>query len=685
MAGKVLLLRWGFVLSILVPVEAKAQSPITLEDFLDWENAGGAEIAPAGNIIVYRRTKVDAKVDRYDSDLWIMRADGSGARLLSDAWSPSWSPDGKLSYLIDGEKGPQLVVRDVKGVTEAEISAERPIMIDGPVPSAIEWSKDGASFAYVASVPRTQNAWPISMPKTPDGAKWVQAPTVVTGLHYRTGVEQYRSSDRHIFIAPAAGGQARQLTSGNWNVGSYYSGTGFGTSIEWTSDSKNIVFEGLADNRDDMESAQLSNINKVNIADGNISVLNTSKGFWRLPRVSPDGKLIVYTGNVVTGAAFERQQLRIMNNDGSQDRLLVSDLPDRIFQMEWSRKGDGILISMNHEGATKLWFVGLDGRVRTLAEGKFRFYLSSVSNGSAIGSLISQSRDSEIASVALPGGEIKRLTSHNAKVDQRALAQVEDVWAKSVDGVKVQGWVYRPADFDSTRKYPLILDIHGGPDAMAGYDFDFRYQDFAARGYVIATSNPGGSTGYGTVFANRIQGGFPGKKDRQDLEAFLDAVIARGSIDPERIYVMGCSGGGSLSAWLAAKTRRFAAATVMCPVTNWVSLAGTSDVTAWAYTRFASPYWEDPKPWIEHSPLFSAGKIDTPVLIANGARDQRTPTSQAAELYTALKVRGVPTRLLIFPNEGHGPWRSTPSNLLRLQLYIDEWFKTKGNPAAATP
>jgi len=685
MAGKFTAFAATMLAATAVPSYAteQAQQPVKLDNYLDWESAGGSLVSPAGDLVAYRRTKVDPKADRYDADLWLMDADGKGARLLADAWSPAWLPDGRLSYLVDGEKGPKLMIRTIARTATAKDGPEIPVEIEGPSVSGATWSPNGASLAYIASVSRSGEPWPITLPRAPEGAKWSAPPAVISTLQYRVGVDQYRTTDRHILVASSSGGKARQITSGPWQVGAYYSGTSFGTTLEWTRDGEALVFEGLTQDDGSISAAQRSDINRVDVATGKISKLSQLPGFWRLPRVSPNGRLIAYTGNRVTGAAFEPQELRVMDIDGGNDRQLLPDMPDRIFQYVWSPDGNSLLISMNHEGSTKLWRVGLDGKQSTLATGKFRFYISSAAGKKAYGSLLTQQRDSEIASVDLSTGHLNRLTTHNSKSGSLALASSEEIWAQSADGTRVQGWLYRPAGFDSKRRYPLILDIHGGPDAMGGYDFDFRYHDFAARGYMVATSNPGGSTGYGSAFANRIQGGFPGEKDQQDLEAFLDAVVARGGVDPERIFVMGCSGGGALTAWLAARTRRFAAAAVMCPVTDWISLAGTTDVTTWAFTRFKQPYWEDPQSWLAHSPLMQVGKIDIPVLIANGARDQRTPTTQAAELYTALRVRGVPSRLLVFPNEGHGPWRSIPSNLMRLQLYIDEWFRTLGNPASA--
>lgn len=209
---------------------------------------------------------------------------------------------------------------------------------------------------------------------------------------------------------------------------------------------------------------------------------------------------------------------------------------------------------------------------------------------------------------------------------------------------------------------------------MAGEGFDFRYQEFAARGYLVLWSNPRGSTGYGHAFANAIDGAFPGDKDFSDLMAVVDEATRRGVTDPSRLYVMGCSGGGALTEWVIAHTNRFAAATVMCPVSDWISLAGTSDAAAWAQTRFRKPFWENPAPWLEHSPIMHVGDVHTPTLVMIGDDDYRTPRGQAEEYYAALKVRDVPTKLIIVKGESHQPWHAAVSNLFRTQLYIEKWF-----------
>ena len=248
----------------------------------------------------------------------------------------------------------------------------------------------------------------------------------------------------------------------------------------------------------------------------------------------------------------------------------------------------------------------------------------------------------------------------------------------------MQGWIVKPPDFDPAKKYPLHLEIHGGPNAMYDVGFSFRFQEYAANGYVLLYTNPRGSTGYGVGFTEAIDKAYPGRVDFDDLMAGVDAVIARGYIDEQRLYVSGCSGGGALTTWVVGQTNRFAAAAALCPVTDWISMAGTADIAGWANDQFDPPYWEDPTDWLEHSPLMHVGKVQTPTLLITGDKDLRTPLAQAEAFYTALKQRGVPSLLIPMVNEWHGT-TSIPSNMLRTQLYIRKWWEQHGGKSEEAP
>jgi dipeptidyl aminopeptidase/acylaminoacyl peptidase len=219
----------------------------------------------------------------------------------------------------------------------------------------------------------------------------------------------------------------------------------------------------------------------------------------------------------------------------------------------------------------------------------------------------------------------------------------------------------------------MILEIHGGPHAMYDVAFDFYLQVLAANGFVVLYTNPRGSTGYGSAFGNAVARAYPGP-DYDDLMAGVDSLLGRDYVDSTRLYVGGCSGGGILTAWIVGHTDRFAAATVRCPITNWISAIGTSDVTLYGMNFFERPFWEDPAAWLRQSPLMHVGNVKTPTLLMTGVDDLRTPMGQTDEYFTALKLRGVPTAMLRFEGEAHGT-TSRPSNWMRTAVYVMEWYR----------
>ena len=342
------------------------------------------------------------------------------------------------------------------------------------------------------------------------------------------------------------------------------------------------------------------------------------------------------------------------------------------------RPGRNVIVvyfTAGDRGTQNVHHASLNGQVRQVTEGVHMFSLSSISDGGkAAGTRTSYQLPGDVVHIDLKrGGEINQLTRVNEDVlGDKRLGEVEEVWYTSTDETRVQGWIVKPPDFDASSRYPLILHIHGGPHAMYNVSFSYFYQNLAANGYVVLYTNPRGSTGYGTAFGNAIDKAYP-SVDHEDLMAGVDELEGRGFVDADRLYVTGCSGGGVLSSWAIGQTDRFAAASVRCPVINWISFAGTADIVQWGYHRFDGYFWENPDKWLEHSPLMHVGKVTTPTLLMTGELDLRTPMSQTEEYYAALKVMGVETVMLRFNNEYHGTTR-TPSNYMRTLLYLVDWF-----------
>jgi dipeptidyl aminopeptidase/acylaminoacyl peptidase len=317
--------------------------------------------------------------------------------------------------------------------------------------------------------------------------------------------------------------------------------------------------------------------------------------------------------------------------------------------------------------------------VREVTRGEHMLSIGSVArSGVAVGVRSGPHAPPDVVRVDLSRpDDIVQLTSINADlIAGVTLADLEEIWYPSSGGTKVQGWILKPPDFEATKRYPLIMEIHGGPHGMYNVGFNYMFQAFAAKGYLVLYTNPRGSTGYGTAFGNAIERAYPGV-DYDDLMAGVDAVVARGYVDERNMFVGGCSGGGVLSSWVIGHTDRFAAAAVRCPVINWISMAGHTDIPLFTYNFFPAPFWEDPKPWLERSSLMHVGKVKTPTLLMTGVLDMRTPMVQTEEYYAALKMRGVETTLLRFEDEYHGT-SSKPSNCMRTVLYMLSWYDKHG-------
>jgi dipeptidyl aminopeptidase/acylaminoacyl peptidase len=366
-----------------------------------------------------------------------------------------------------------------------------------------------------------------------------------------------------------------------------------------------------------------------------------------------------------------------MNLDGSNIRKLSGDLDRDPEDLVWSPDGKGVYFTARDRGSMNLLFAAREGGVHPVTTGKQMIVLGSVAStgvAAVVRSAAQEPPDVYRVNLRGKGSTSVRLTHVNDDaLNGIRLGELEELWVGSSGGTRVQGWLVKPPAFDRTKRYPLIMEIHGGPHAMYNVGFSYMFQNFAANGFLVLYTNPRGSTGYGSGFGNAIERAYPGV-DYDDLMAAIDTVLGRGYVDPAKMFVGGCSGGGVLSSWVIGRTQRFAAAAVRCPMTNWISMAGTSDIPFFTHQWFDTPFWENPEPWLRRSPIMYVNKITTPTVVMTGELDRRTPMPQSEELYTALLMRGVPAALIRFEGEFHGT-SSKPSNFMRTQLYMMSWYK----------
>jgi len=650
--------------------ETRSDTLLTTEHYLEWERVSDAQISPDGGRVVYTRQHVNTLEDKWESELWIVNTDGTQNRFFVKGSAARWAPDGKrILYLADGEpKGTQLFVRWVDAA-----GPPTPITHVTETPRNARWAPDGKSIAFSMFVPQ-KGTLKIDLPEEPKGAKWTPAPRLVQSLHYRQDqIGFLEDGYTHLFVVAADGGTPRQLTNGKWNVGS--GELRMGAAVDWTPDSKTIVFNAERNPDFDVkyQSAQLY---AVDVASAAIRDIVVKPGEWSRPSVSPDGKLVAFAGYAPSGHTHTVSDLYVASITGENMRKISGDFDRDPQNPRWAPDGSGVYFGAQDRGSENVYFAAVAGGIKPVTSGTHVLTFDSISRdlvAAGIESDPDHPQDVVRVNLRQPGPSVK-LTDVNADVlAGKQLAKTEEIWYTSTGNTRVQGWIVKPPAFDAAKRYPLILEIHGGPFSMYTVAFNYMWQNFAANNFVVLYVNPRGSTGYGGTFANGIDHNYPGP-DYDDLMAGVDAVVAKGYVDQARMYVSGCSGGGVLSSWVIGHTDRFAAAAVRCPVIDWISMAGHTDVPLFTYSFFEKPFWEDPQAWLAHSSLMSVGKVTTPTLLMTGVLDRRTPMPQTEEYYAALKMRGVPAALLQFNEEYHGT-ASKPSNFMRTQLYMMQWFK----------
>jgi len=659
-------LPWCTLIVLLVPSFILGQSAdrLSLGLYLEMESVSNPRLSPDGTQIIYTRERVDKVNDSRESSLWIMNADGSRNRFLIDGADPRWSPTSdRIAFVASGEpQGSQIFVRwmDAEGAVSQITHVEKS-------PGAIEWSPDGKQIGFTMMVDSEIN-WSIKLPSPPDGAKWTEAPKIVERLRYRRDKQGFTDTGyRQIFVVPSSGGTPRQLTSGDFNH----------SSVEWMPDSQSILFSGLRAIDAEYEWRE-SHIYAVNSNTREVRQITNHHGPDAGPVVSPDGTKIAYVGYDWTEDTFVERKIYVVNSDGSNLHLASGDWDRSPSNIIWNNDGKGVYFTASDSGTRNLYFLGIDGvdagKVQPVTMGNHLLTTTDIHpSGKAVGVLTTfqKPRDIILFDVKNPA-KIEQLTAVNDDVlADIKLGEVHEIKYVSVDDLEIQGWYVTPPDFDPDRKYPMQLHIHGGPHGMYNVGFNFGWQEQAANGYVILYTNPRGSSGYGSVFGNKIMRAYP-SKDYDDLMAGVDTILKKGFIDEENMFVTGCSGGGVLTAWVVGHTDRFAAASANCPVVDWMSFVGTTDGPAW-YRNFDKLPWDDPSEHIKRSPLTYVGNVSTPTMLMTGVNDLRTPMPQTEQFYSALKYLKVPTAMVRFKDEWHGT-TSKPSNFMRTQLYLRYWF-----------
>jgi len=667
------------VLFVCLSANVHGQNKKVLEpiDVFNLEYVSNPQISPDGKKIIYIRNYFDVQNDKQYSNLWIINTDGSENRPLTTGnhndFNPVWCRDQHTVFFQSNQDGSVQIYK--MWLDRGQISK---LSNTTTSQQGIYLSPDGNWIAFSMFVPEKKKAF-AELPSKPAGAMWNDPPVYIDELVYRVDGGGYvNPGHQQIFLLSTSGGSALQLTSDPYD---------HGNNLSWSTDSKSIYFSGNL--RDDADYQPVnSELYRIDISSQAILQLTDRVGPDQSPKVSPDGKTIAYLGFDDKYQGYQVTKLYTLDLNTKKTKL-ISDKFDRdIYDINWAADGKGIYFLYDDEGNTKTGLITLGGNVSTRATNiggtdLGRPYNSgsySISDNGIVA--FTKSTPTEPATLAIStvkDGE-KVLLNLNQDIFQfRELASAEELWYESsFDNQKIQGWVLKPPHFDPTKKYPLILEIHGGPFANYGNRFSIEMQLYAAAGYVVLYTNPRGSTSYGEVFGNLIHHDYP-NHDYEDLMSGVDVLIKKGYIDENKLFVTGGSGGGVLTAWIVGHTDRFSAAVVAKPVINWYSHVLTADESYYFVN-----YWFPGKPWdnlenyMKRSPISYVGNVKTPTMIMTGEEDFRTPMSETEQYYKALKLQKVETAMVRVPGSSHDIG-SRPSDLVAKVVYILKWFETHSN------
>ena len=637
---------------------------------LEW--AVNPQISPDASQIIYRRSGFDIMNDTSKGNLWILNADGTSHRKLTsrevNESKATWSPDGnRIAFVSNTKEGSEIYMYWVLTGQIAKLS-----QLEMP-PGNITWSPDGKLIAFTMFKSEKLPVV-IKMPQKPKGANWAKPARITNRLkHEADGRGYLKPGFTHIYTIPSQGGTPEQITSGNYN----HTGT-----LSFSPDSKSIYFS--ANRVEDWEyDFRNSEVYNVNIHTKIIKVLTSQKGPDFSPKVSPNGKKIAFLGFKDNVQTHQNRVLYLMNSNGKNRTTISGNFDNSISNIVWDSSGNGLYFTYDEKGNSKVAYISLSGKVTKLADNLGgttigRPYASGsfsvAKNGTIVYTHTRPEYPSELA-VIKDKESSKLITNLNEDLlSRRVLGKTEEVWyTSSFDGRKIQGWLEKPPFYDSRKKYPLLVENHGGPILNYGDRFTSEIQLYAADGYVVFYPNPRGSTSYGEEFANLLYNNYPGQ-DYNDVMDGVDYLVKKGVVDNNKLFVTGGSAGGIMTAWMIGKNKRFRAAVVVKPVMNWISKTLVADnYFGYANSRYPGQPWENFETYWKFSPLSLVGNISTPTMVMVGMNDLRTPPSEAKQLYHALKLRKIETVLVEIPGASHGI-ANKPSNLISKVAHVLAWL-----------
>jgi dipeptidyl aminopeptidase/acylaminoacyl peptidase len=673
--------------------------PISEKDLFQFAWAADPQISPDGTRVAFVKVTVNEDKDSYETALWLVSTQGGEPQRLTNGphdSGPRWSPDGnRLLFRRAVEKESKLQPSQVYLLSFA--GGEPTALTSLPRgAAAAAWSPDGKKIAFLSDTTAEDQAKAErakakgATPPKPERESDVR---IITRAEFRLDNQGFRDTKHRAHIwtmtVPATAEETAkpsQLTAGAFDEG----------PPMWSPDGSRIYFVSVRV-LEPYYQLRESELYSVRAEGGAMEKVAAIHGAISSFAPSPDGKHIAFNGVlnqpvrsytppglfvVDTAPGAEPRRLAASYDYDIGGGLTGDQHPPRAgggSPPVWNRDGTAVIEKVAKEGRTNLAaFDVASGKVSPGSSGDQEVVsFTGSADGSRLAVLVSSATNiGDIFLAEGAGNPLKPLTQINKKLfSDLRLTAPEEIWYPSFDGKKIQAWLQKPPDFDPNKKYPLILNIHGGPHAAYGFTFDHEFQWMAAKGYVVLYPNPRGSSAYGQEFGNIIQYHYPGD-DYKDLMAGVDEVLRRGYVDPKRLAVTGGSGGGLLTNWVITQTDRFAAAASQRSIADWAAWWYAADFTLFHPNWFKAPPFEDPADYAARSPITYVRNIKTPLMLIEGEVDYRTPSTSGGEtMFRALKALKKPVVMVRFPGESHELSRSgKPWHRVERLQHIVNWF-----------
>jgi dipeptidyl aminopeptidase/acylaminoacyl peptidase len=672
------------LLSLLCAAPAFAGRPFTPEELLATRRLDDPQASPDGKQVAFTVRQKSLELNRDVKDVWLQPLAGGPARQFTrDGRSehPRWSPDGKQLLVVSqraGQEQAQLWLYDLASGGDPRQATSLYFGADAGV-----WSPDGRWIAYTSEV-YPGCAGDTAAVDACDRKRFEERKAskvearIVDHLFARHWTEWKDGKRTHVFVQPAQGGPARDVTPGDSDWPTFR--VGGGDDIAFTPDGAEVIVSAKPAQREAWSTnGDLWAIPVQGGAPRNLTP--TNPGDDASPKPSPDGRWLAWLAQARNGYESDQWKLKLMDRR-SGNVSVIGDFGDDVGQFFWRRDSSGLVAAVAHHGRTYLNTVSLDGKVARYAESPASGDFALGPDGSVTFVQSGMVRPPELAQLSA-AGRPRRLTAFNqeqyAGIDMPADPQ--DLWVEAKDGVKVHSWIVRPA---GGKRAPLLLLIHGGPQGSWEDQWGMRWNEaiFAARGYVVLAVDPRGSTGYGRAFEEQISGDWGGLA-YDDLMRSVDAAEKLPSVLPGHTCAAGASFGGYMIDWIAGHTDRFKCLVSHDGVYDLAAEYGSTEELWFPEWEMRGTPWDNPDAYRKWSPSTYANNFKTPALVVQGELDYRVPVEQGIGMFTALQRRGVESRLLYFPDEGH--WVLKPRNSQLWYRTVLDWIDAHAKKAPEAP